>query len=94
MHVLYIHPPGTGPNSMLSLKPPVIDESKVKKQFQILYQDQTSSLSSSSQAQIRLVMESERANEMIKLIQDYMKDPDDVGWEPPARKPKTLMQLL
>jgi hypothetical protein len=23
-----------------------------------------------------------------------MKDPDDVGWDPPARKPKSLPQLL
>ncbi len=37
MHALYIHPPGTGPNSMLNFKPSMIDESKIKKQFQILY---------------------------------------------------------
>ena len=37
MHVLYIHPPGMGPNSMLNAKPQLLDDSKVKKQFQILY---------------------------------------------------------
>ena len=38
-------------------------------------------------------MESDSANEMIKLIEDYMKDPDEVGWDPPMRKPKSLIQL-
>ena len=38
-------------------------------------------------------MESDSANEMIKLIEDYMKDPDEIGWDPPMRKPKSLMQL-
>jgi hypothetical protein len=31
MHVLYIHPPSMGPNSMLNVKLSLLDESKVKK---------------------------------------------------------------
>ncbi len=57
-----------------------------KKQVQIIFTDY-------SNESLRIVLETEESLELVRLIQDYMKNPDEVGWDAHTPRPKSLSEL-
>ena len=41
---------------------------------------------------LRIVVESDRSQEVVRLIKDYMKEPEDVGWD--DIRPKTTLEIM
>ncbi|TNV80274.1 hypothetical protein FGO68_gene11178 [Halteria grandinella] len=68
------------------------DEAAAKRQIQILYTD--SKIVQGEETSLRIVVESDKCQEIIRLIKDYMKEPQEVGWDSQNRRPKDLDQLL
>lgn len=77
MHAVLVHPVSPDPHAKAKLP--------AKKQVQIVY--------AAAEEQLRIVLETEESMEIVRLIQDYMKGPYEVGWDAQNPRPKSLREL-